>query len=882
MPESAPQNQLPQDHQTKDLPIDSILPLIVEALSKTGQAVLQAQPGAGKTTRVAPALLDAGLAELSDTSAGLIVILQPRRVAARAAATYMAACRNSKLGDEIGYQVRFEKRCSKNTRILVLTEGVFLRMLQDDPLLENIAIVIFDEFHERSIDSDLALAMVKQVRSELRPDLKLLVMSATLNTEAIAAYLGSCPVFSSAGRSYPVEIEYLPAPTMDAIENQVSFAVRKMLPLTDGHLLVFLPGLYEIRKAHTSIELALEAENMNLSILPLYGDMSLEEQQAVLDPSYQKRKIILATNLAETSLTIEGVAAVIDSGLARINRLDPRLGLNRLELSRISKASAEQRAGRAGRRSAGRCLRLWSRKEHEMLQDYESSEISRVELSQCILQLFAWGERKPDTFPWFEKPPAQALEQANHLLLKLGALENGGLTELGKKMAALPLQPRLARLLIAGSAYGYAKSSSICAALLSERDPFKRKEKDYKVSHHSDSDLLDRVAALETYEESSYLDSPAGTLMAGAAKNILRISNQLARQLKERLPELELQELEFKKEGKKNYKEEYREQNKNEALLKAIFAAFNDRLCKRRDKKGRRALMAGGRGVRLADESALMDCEFFVAVELLDSGKSESLVRQASLAEKNWLAEANLKTTIETAFDLERKKVIAVKRVRYFDLIIEEQVQAIPEGVDCSQILASAVQEHFDINELIDEASRDYLARICFLQKHMPELNLPAFGSKTWTELLAAWTSGATSIEELQNRSLIYAIQSKLSPEQISAIESEAPDKIIVASGSRIKVQYQTDEPPLMAVRIQELFGTKASPRIAASRVAVLMHLLAPNYRVQQITPDLESFWQNTYPEVKKELKRRYPKHSWPDDPLSAQAESRPQRKKPG
>ena len=842
------------------LPIDDVLPQALEQLRSAGTLVLQAQPGAGKTSRLAAAVLDAGLAELSAGKPGQIVLLQPRRVAARAAATRISEERGTQIGAEVGYQVRFEKRVSKATRILVCTEGIFLRRLQDDPLLEDVAVVIFDEFHERSIDSDLALAMVRQVRNELRGDLRIVVMSATLDTAPVSAYLSAAPVIDSPGKLHPVKIEYAGNSAKTSLDQSVANAIKQMIPRDSGHILAFLPGVGEIRQTQALLQESTEAAE--LALMPLYGDMPLDEQQQVLKPSKQ-RKIILATNVAETSITIDGVTVVVDSGVARVNRLDPRLGLNRLELERISRASAQQRAGRAGRTAPGICLRLWSEPEQQMLRESDTPEIVRVELSQCLLQLYAWGESNVAAFPWFEPPPAHAVEQALLLLDRIDALAAGKLTELGKKMAALPLQPRLARLLLEGSRLGQPERAALCAALLSERDPIKRSSRAGKAQHISNSDVLDRMSAIEQYSRNGLRDSELGELMTGATKQILRAREQL-------LQLVGAYGSSAAAAGKADA---------DDAVLRALLTAFPDRVCRRREQNGRRALMVGGRGVRLADESAVGSGELFIASELIDTGKSESLVLQASQIEKSWLNPAQITNSIETAFDAAREKVIAFKRSKFCDLLIDEVSVPLPQDLVCSDILAQALRERYSVDSLIDEDAQQYLARVQCLSQWLPELEFPDLREDPWQRFLSDWCADCTSIQDLRNKSIIPSIEAHLTVDQLNAVEYEAPAKITVPSGSKIKVQYELGQSPILAVRIQEVFGMRESPRVARARVPVLLHLLAPNFRVQQITSDLSGFWKNTYADVKKDLRRRYPKHSWPDDPLTAQPERRPQRK---
>jgi ATP-dependent helicase HrpB len=847
------------------LPIDNILPEIVEKLFSWGALVLSAEPGAGKTTRVPPAILDSGMATIAGKSPGQIIVLQPRRVAARAAASRMSEERGTDVGAEIGYQVRHERRMSRYTRILVSTEGVFIRRLQEDPFLENVAVVIFDEFHERSLDSDLALAMVRQVRESVRPDLRILVMSATLDADPVANYLGQCATLHSEGRMHPVAIEYLQFPSSAPIEQLAADGVRQLFARTGGHLLAFLPGVGEIRRTQGILETA--DWDGRITILPLYGDLPLEEQQRVLRPS-KDRKIILATNVAETSLTIDGVTAVVDSGFARVNRFDPRLGLNRLGLERIAKSSAQQRSGRAGRTAPGECLRLWTEREQQMLPDFATAEISRVELSECILQLIAWGESDVRAFPWFEPPPGTAVDRALELLDRLDALQDGRLTELGKRMARFPLQPRLARLLLKGQQFGEPERAALSAALLSERDPFRRSETRRQAMHHSNSDVVDRLGAIEQFERTQLRDSVVGELLTGPAKQIMQASKQLQRLATE---------VDSKTEPVRMCTDA------DEPILRALAAAFPDRICKRREPKGRRAVMVGGRGVRLADDSAVAEGDLFVAIEFIDTtNQSELLVRQASIVDRTWLPESHLSTSTEVAFDPSREKVIAMKRTRFCDLVIDESQTALPGGTDPGAILAEAVASRFDLASLVDDEAKRYLTRLQCLRKWIPELELPDLTDDPWRNLLPEWCAGCSSVAELRSTSLVSAIKAHLTPQQIAEIDREAPDRIAVPSGQSIKLDYAADQPPVLAVRIQELFGLRETPKIARSRVPVLLQLLAPNYRPQQITNDLASFWKNTYAEVKKDLKARYPKHAWPEDPLNAQPERGPKRRSQG
>ncbi|MDQ5964656.1 MAG: ATP-dependent helicase HrpB [Cyanobacteriota bacterium erpe_2018_sw_39hr_WHONDRS-SW48-000098_B_bin.30] len=852
----------------KPLPIDAVIPDALQRLQDHGALVLIAAPGAGKTTRIPPAVLDANLANLASGQPGQIVVLQPRRVAARSAAARISDERGTKLGQEIGYMVRHERLCSRDTRILVCTQGVFLRRLQDDPMLEQVSCVVFDEFHERTLDSDLALALVRQVRSALRPDLKIIVMSATLDATPVSKYLGDCPIIESAGRSYPVAIEHIATPVKKRIEESVAEAVKQMAHESTGHVLAFLPGLNEILR--TQELLKTYAEDEQIALMPLHGEMPLESQQRVLTDK-SSRKIILATNVAETSITIDGVTAVVDSGMSRINSFDRQLGLNRLNLARISRAAADQRAGRAGRTSSGKCLRLWTANEHLGLSEHTEPEITRVELSECVLQLLDWGESDLTAFGWFEAPTASALAHALALLERLGAIHHGLLTPQGKRMARMPLQPRLARLIIEGESLGQLRRATLCAALLSERDPIRRPPESLTAQHKSASDVLDRVWALEDYAASGQKHSIVGEINIGGARRIIQTSDQLFKQV--------VQSGEHKSGQDKSTTTH--DTIADDAVRRMLLAAFPDRVCRRRQPASRQALMVGGRGVRLTDQSAVSDGELFIAVELVELGKSEASVRQASTIDKSWLPTELLGTTIDAFYDSSKQKVMTMKRTRFADLIIDETVAALPPEMDAGTILAQALASSADLEALVDDDARQYLARIACLQDKMPELGLPQFSATPWVDLLDDWCMGCSSLAELKAQSFLAVIQAKLTHQQRSEIEREAPERMPVPSGNQIKLTYEAGKAPVLAVRIQELFGMIDTPKIARNRQPVLVHLLAPNYRVQQITPDLASFWKNTYPEVKKDLKARYPKHSWPDDPLIAQAERGPKRKRP-
>lgn len=831
------------------LPIDALLTDIVAQLLRHGNLVLRAPTGAGKTTRVPSALLDGGLA-----AKGRIVVLEPRRLAARAAAARMAYERGSAVGEEIGYHVRFDRKFSPATRILVVTEGILLRMMQDDPFLENVAIVVLDEFHERSLDCDLAIGMLRLLQQTVRNDLHLVIMSATLAAENVARFLGDCPVLTSEGRLHSVTIQYRPRPTSVPWPVAAAQATEDMLERTDGDLLVFLPGLQEIR--HTAHHLERIAAEGNMLVLALHGDLPLGQQDAALQPQSQRR-IVLATNVAETSVTVEGISGVVDTGLVRLQMFDAHTGLDRLRLMPISRSSADQRAGRAGRTRPGTCIRLWSEAAHRLKPQETEPEIRRVDLAGAVLHLLSLGETDLGKFPWFEPPQEASLQQARLLLERLDALENGMLTPLGATLARLPLHPRLGRMLLEAHRLGCLDQAALAAALLTERDPFRTSMDRPAVRSRaaSRSDVLDRVEEIERFRGAN--SGAAGSLNRAAVHFVLRSRDQLLRSVRQELGPSATSDSE-------------------EGLLRALLAAFPDRLVRRRGPGSRQGLMVGGRGVRLAPQSSVMDTELFLAIDL-DAGSAEALVRQASVVERAWLEEDKLRTRIDVEFDEDLEKVVARRRVRFEDLVLEEGTASFASEEEVARVLADAAGRHIErVLPEPDSPAGNFRTRVRCLRGWMPELDLPAFEQKDVMDLLTFLCAGRRSFAEIKNADWLSALRGKLTHAQWQAIEREAPERLQVPSGSRIAVRYDEGRPPVLAVRIQEIFGWRDTPRIAGGRVRVLLHLLAPNQRPQQVTEDLASFWSNTYPLIRKELRARYPKHAWPENPLEAVPRRRP------
>ncbi len=833
------------------LPIDAVLPELVAALRDHPCAVLRAPTGAGKTTRVPPALLDAGLA-----GSGAVVMLEPRRVAARAAARRMAEERGCELGGEVGYQVRFERRAGRATRILVLTEGLLVRRLVDDPLLEGVGVLVLDEFHERNLDTDLALALARRVQLEARPELKIVVMSATIDAAEIARWLGDAPVIVSEGRLHPVAVEHLEREDARPLHVQVAAGVARALERTDGDVLVFLPGVGEIRRARE--ELAGLAQRRGLALAELYGDLPLEEQDRALRPGPQRR-VVLATNVAETSVTVAGVTAVVDSGLARVARYDPGVGLDRLELERIARSSAEQRAGRAGRTAPGIALRLWTEREQRSMAERGEPEIRRVDLAGPLLALLVFGETELAAFPWFEAPSAAAQERALGLLRRLGALDARGLTARGRALARLPVHPRIAALLLEAHARGVLELGAFAAALLQERDPFVRGAR--RGGTGLGSDVLERALALRDFAEGGR--GAQGELNPGAARFAARVAESLRADVeralgREREPEL----------------------GEAEAFERAVLAAYADRLARRREPGAPRGVMIGGRGVVLARESSVTDAELFCCVEL-HAGQGEALVRQASAVERAWLDPAWIRSEASSGLDPASGRVVALRRTLFDDLVLDEvETGEVDDELAGRALAVAAARDLARWLPLSEPESEQFLARVRSLRAWLPELELPAFEDEELVALLPEHAFGARSLSELKRRDLAGFLRSKLSFEQQRALEREAPETLPVPSGSQIRLTYAPGRPPVLAARIQELFGLSESPTVARGRVRVLLHLLAPNHRPQQVTDDLVSFWNGAYHTIKNELRRRYPRHAWPDDPWNAVAERRPKRRR--
>jgi ATP-dependent helicase HrpB len=839
-----------------DLPVAAVLDRAVAA-ARHGAVVVTAPPGSGKTMLVPAALLD----DLPPPFR--VVLLQPRRLAARAVAAQIARLRGATLGGEVGYQVRFDARVGRDTRLIVETTGIMLRRLLDDIALEGIGAVVLDEFHERTVEMDLVLGLLVRLRQTVRPDLRIAVMSATLAAEPVARMLGTggnaCPIVSATGRMFPVETRYLKHGDRRDLVELVATAVPEAVRGTTGHVLVFLPGVGEIMRCERELAPALERQGH--SVMTLFGDLPPEQQDRVLEET-GRRKVILATNVAETSLTIPGVTAVVDSGLARQLRVTHATGLPRLELVPISKAAADQRAGRAGRTAAGICWRLWDEAAHHHRRDSEPPEAVRGDLAGPLLQLLTIGEAAD--FPWLDAPPPEALDAASRLLRQLGALETDGgadrVTPLGRELSRVPAHPRLGRLLLAGAARGVLRETAIAAALLSERDPFRPARhtggpRD-RITVRTRSDVVDRVAALQAFHAGLDSGDPNLEVHPGGGGNVLRVAEQLYRIVEPCSP---------------------RAADPQTSLMRALLEAFPDRVTRLRPGAQDRGTMVGGRGVRLDAGSRVRGEPLFLAIDI-DDAAGEAGARQASAIERSWLDEgglaaANLRVGDEIVFHPSRRQVEARRRTAWMDLVLDETPIAIADADAAAAVLAREAATQWDrVAPTADTAAGGFLARIRWLATTMPDLDLPTLDDSTLKAMLPDVCGGLRTLEEVRTADWLSRLQGVVGFDRLRDIETLAPPQLELPTGKRHRLVYDGAGPPILAVRIQELFGVGETPRIAGGRVPVLLHLLGPNHRPQQVTADLAGFWANTYPKVRQELRRRYPKHAWPDDPRAVAA----------
>jgi ATP-dependent helicase HrpB len=840
------------------LPIDPYLPEIISILQTAGALVLAAPPGAGKTTRIPRALYNAGFA-----AKGEILILEPRRLAARMAAFRMAQEFGEKPGETVGYSIRFENVAGPHTRIRFLTEAILARIIIQNPKLTGVSAVILDEFHERHLATDLALSFLKQIQI-INPALKIIVMSATLDAEPVVSFLSNSQFLSIAGAPFDLSIEYADRVSDRPLHDKVASATVKLLRSgLGGNILVFLPGAAEIRRCAEALKPVEKQFGIRLNLL--HGDLPSSEQRQAIEPSAQA-KVILATNVAETSITIPGIAAVIDSGLARLAGHSAWSGFSTLTTAKISKASAIQRAGRAGRTQAGRVLRLYTRPDFESRPEHETPEIRRAELTETVLMLHGAGIRDLRSFAWFDPPPPSAIDAAEDLLFKLGAIDTvGRISDIGARMLRIPVHPRLARLILEGEKLQIADESALLAALLSERDirldsrsslgGFPSKTRNLVPNSSDLIELIERFREAEQtlFSHTSIIDLG---LDPGAIQAVRRAHRQLRRILsasnsvRTRRPT---------------------DDRTEEALLIAALAAFPDRVAKRRKAGSPELLLAGGGSAVLSPTSVVHKPKFLVAIdaeERISRGVSCAMVRLASAVEIEWLAamfpDSILQKT-ELIWNERAGRVDELKRTCYEQIALEETVRPAAPSEEVTQMLASAVfAANYSPFRDIPSLSA-FLARLTFLSGHFPAETWPEMGDLAMREIVLFLCSGKYSLEELASISIVGAFTNRLTARQRMLLEREAPERIKLKSGRSVIIRYESTKSPWIESRLQDFFGMKTTPMICSGQVSLTVHLLAPNGRAVQVTQDLDGFWKRHYPSIRRELQRRYPKHAWPE-----------------
>jgi ATP-dependent helicase HrpB len=773
------------------LPVDPFLDHIVDELRRARAVVVTAAPGAGKTTRVPPALVPQGP----------VILLQPRRVAARTIAARIASECSWTLGREVGWQIRFDRNYSSDTRLLVVTEGILTARLQTDPLLADFRTIVLDEFHERSIHADVAIALARQAW-RARDDLRLVVMSATLDSAAVSAFLDDCPIVDVPGRLHPLDISYAPG---ESIGDAVQRVINATPGPTPGNVLCFLPGAAEIRRAIDEIS----QRTGRPDLLPLHGSLPSEDQDRALRPS-DRQRVIVATNIAETSLTVPGVTAVVDTGLHKVARYDPDRGIDSLETERITADAAAQRAGRAGREAAGVVRRLWDARDR--LRPHREPDVERVDLSSTVLDIIAWGG-DPRSFEWFEPPPVDALESAIVLLERLELISNNRLTAAGEQVRHLPLHPRLARMIVTS---GGARDIVRACALLSER---------HFVPMGTATTPSDLLSALDNWPEVPH--------------HVRRVADQIISQSAAR-PSTEAD------------------------FLRAVLSGYPDRVARRRELGSPEFLLASGAGARLARESGVRSAEFIVALDVRSSAAGprnplaiEPLIRMASSVERDWLQPTSSETIHQ--FDAATGRVRAARVDRYGAIVLREQQIAVDPAVAARLLAGAWIERHRQ--EARQGVNVQLLHRLRFAGQGVDV-----------GELAQAAAYGARSIDDID-------LAGALPPTLLRDLERDAPSKLLVPSGRSHALDYDDDGGVSLSVKLQELFGLRETPRIGKNRVPVRLALLAPNGRPVQVTQDLQSFWERTYPEVRRELRGRYPKHPWPEDPWSARPTALTRRK---
>jgi len=834
------------------LPIEELRESIVTTLSASNRLIVEAPTGSGKSTQIPQMLLDGGI--LGSKKA---MILQPRRLAARMLAARVAQEREGRLGDEVGYRIRHDEQCSSSTRLLFVTEGILMRQMLTDPYLEGVSTLLFDEFHERHLYSDISLMQALLLQKNHRPDLKIIVMSATLDTASLADYLEPCEVIRSSGRTHPVTFHYLTRESEgEKPWDLAAEGVEKLLHLTSGHLLVFMPGAYEISK---TINLLRSQLSSSILLFPLHGELSPADQDAAVTAT-EARKVIVTTNVAETSLTIDGVTGVVDAGLARMARFDVRRGMNTLLIEKISRASADQRAGRAGRTAPGHCFRLWTERDQARRPAREAPEILRVDLSEVLLTLKAMNFSQIETMAWLDKPEEQALGKASQLLKDLGALDfQENITPLGKRMLSFPTHPRYARMLLAAEEYGCVRSIALMAALTQSRPLLLRTDKKTEEERQelfeggtSDFLVLSRVFSWAKRHEFRSDSCRKYAIHADAARQTNRIFEQ------------------FCSLAHAQGLDTQTAPASDDLIAQCILLGFADQVARRRGAGTNLSDVVHGRRGLLVKESAAASSRLFVAAEITEIGQGSGEVRtqlsMATAVDESMLRHLfpnDFHETKELFFDTSINRVVWKKEKIYRDLVLESIQQDAPPSLEASHVLAEALaQGDLPLPTWGDEVDV-WVDRLRWVVHFYPELALPTWTQKDRLRALERWCEGAVSYREVKDRPVIAALEMLLSSAQRHALDKHAPIFYPLPSGRKARLRYKPTGEVILKALIQELFGVTKIPPLAGNRAPVILELCAPNKRPIQITSDLNSFWKETYPKLRGELSRRYPKHEW-------------------
>ncbi len=841
------------------LPIHAIRNDLAAALKRSRRIILTAPTGSGKSTQVPQMLLDLGA-----LGVGQAVVLQPRRLATRLLAKRVAEERGVKLGGEVGYQIRFESVCGPDTRIHFETEGILLRQMLSQPDLPGVAAILFDEFHERHVYGDVTLAQALRLQKTTRPDLLLVVMSATLDTRLLQPYLAPCELVHSEGRAFPVEIEHLAKPLhpdrdtpWDAATEAHERATRE--GKNPGDTLIFMPGAYEIQRTIDALRHAPAAKGALL--LPLHGELPPQDQDAAV-ARYDQQKIVVATNVAETSLTIDGIRLVIDAGLARVARFDPWRGINTLLIENISRAAADQRAGRAGRTAPGHAIRLWTEHEHAGRAAHDLPEIKRVDPSEILLTLKALGVRDVAAYPWLEPPEPKALERALTLLRDLGALDPAGApTPLGRRMLSFPVHPRYARMLLAAGERAAVPPVALIAAIAQGRPLLVRNAGKAAADQRRDllgdsggSDLLVLMRAWNYARQNRFdLDRCRRLgIHAGAARQVgplrdrfLRIAESQGLPVESAPPE-------------------------DADIAKCVLAGFSDQVARRLDRGTLRCDLVHKRRGELARESVADEAPLLVANEIHEIGRGDGevnvLLTQATAIQEEWLREMfpeDFSERVAVAWDAVAKRAVARREIVFRDLALEARPLEPPPAEEAARLLAAAVLSGECVLKEWDRAVDQWIARVNRLAKAWPEWELPAYGEAERELLIQQICHGAVSARDVKDRPVLPVVKALLSPAQIALVEKHMPERVALANGRGVKVQYDGAAEPYVSARIQELFGVESLPALAQGRLPLVIHILAPSHRPVQITQDLPGFWRDHYPRIKQELRRKYPKHEW-------------------